>query len=326
MSADERHNAGPEASDVTAWLVIASGTDRSHGGNDGYEDEPSRFYSWDTAVPNHATVKVGDVLVLRDRTSLLGVSVIEEIEVGEAEKAQYICPSCRKGRGIGKPRLNRSPAYLCQECGAEFDELIRNVRRVKTYRSRHDVGWVDLAGLVDVGRLRAMCEKPRSQLSIRRLRWTIFQAAVGDVAGGLPLTSVEYRAERLTGGHKRSSVRVRVGQATFRERLLTVYGTVCAFSGPAPLAALDACHLYSYSEVGVHYADGGLLLRRDLHRLFDLGLLAVDPSKLTIHVADPLRAFPTYAGLHGRRLRIEEVSKRTARWLAMHWDEHRRVI
>jgi hypothetical protein len=307
-----------------AWLVIAAGDERIHGGNDGYEDEPASFYSWDTTVPNHAAVKVGDAIVMRDRLTLLGASVIEEIEIGEAEKAQYVCPACRKGRGIGKPRAHRSPAYLCQECGAEFDVLVKSVRSVKTYRSRHDAGWSDLTGLIDLDQLRAMCNKPRSQLSIRRIRWPLFQAAV-EARGGLLLTPTQHRADHLAGGHAHATVRVRVGQARFRTRLLAAHGDVCAFSGPAPQAALDACHLYSYSEVGKHHAEGGLLLRRDLHRLFDLGLVAVNPNTLTIDVADALSKFATYSSLHGQSLKVQ-VPKRTAGWLATHWAEHRRRL
>lgn len=75
-------------------------------------------------------------------------------------------------------------------------------------------------------------------------------------------------------------MRVRVGQAEFRLRLLARYGNVCAFSGPSPTAALEAAHLYSYAAEGRHHDDGGFLLRRDLHRLFDLGLLAVEPAHI----------------------------------------------
>jgi hypothetical protein len=321
----ERTQSEAAVRGLDAWLAIASGQDRSHGGNDGYEDDPAHFYSWDTTVPNYASVKAGDVLVLRDRRTLLGASVIEEVETGEADKAQYVCPSCRKGRGIGKPRLNRSPAFLCQECGAEFDELVKSVRRVTTYRSRHDVGWVDLAGLVEVSQLRLMCEKPKSQLSIRRLRWPLFRAAIGAAVDGMSLTPLEFRVGRLAGGHSRSSVRVRVGQAGFRERLLGDYGPVCAFTGPAPLEALQACHLYSYSAVGVHHADGGLMLRSDLHGLFDSGLLAVDPRALTIDARDALARFPAYADLHGQPLQVA-ITPGTRRWLEIHWAEHRQLL
>jgi hypothetical protein len=84
--------------------------------------------------------------------------------------------------------------------------------------------------------------------------------------------------------------------------LLDAFGSVCAFTGPAPAPALEACHLYSYSAVGEHHTHGGLLLRRDVHRLFDLGYLAVNPYTLAIDVADALRTFPIYTSLDGQGL------------------------
>lgn len=37
-----------------AWLCLAVSGRRQHGGNDGYDDNPSSHYSWDSTVPNHA--------------------------------------------------------------------------------------------------------------------------------------------------------------------------------------------------------------------------------------------------------------------------------
>jgi hypothetical protein len=128
--------------------------------------------------------------------------------------------------------------------------------------------------------------------------------------------------EQLAGGHRMATVRVRVGQGNFRRRLLHDLGSVCAFTGPAPPPALEACHLYSYSIRGEHHAHGGLLLRRDVHRLFDLGYLAVDPTAVTIDVSSALAAFPMYAGLEGQPLRTA-VTPTHREWFRHHWREHR---
>lgn len=60
-----------------AWLVLAVGADRV-GAPGGYDDEPSSRYVWDSTVPNHASLAVGDVIALWDKKMLLGVSVIED--------------------------------------------------------------------------------------------------------------------------------------------------------------------------------------------------------------------------------------------------------
>ncbi|WP_139224528.1 HNH endonuclease signature motif containing protein [Cellulomonas marina] len=123
-------------------------------------------------------------------------------------------------------------------------------------------------------------------------------------------------------GHGRALVRVRRGQRQFREHLLAEQGQVCAFSGPAPERVLEAGHLYSYAQLGTHLRHGGLMLRRDIHRLFDDGMLSVSPSRLSVDVAPELARYPQYGRLHGQelhlRLRSEQVD-----WLAQHWQEHR---
>ncbi|MGY4720072.1 HNH endonuclease [Naumannella huperziae] len=96
----------------------------------------------------------------------------------------------------------------------------------------------------------------------------------------------------------------------------------CAFTGEAPTRVLEAGHLYSYAQLGVHHEHGGLLLRRDIHRLFDDGWLAVDPESLRIDVANPLESYPQYARLHDQRLRAD-VQDSQVQWLSHHWKEHR---
>jgi hypothetical protein len=115
---------------------------------------------------------------------------------------------------------------------------------------------------------------------------------------------------------------VRRGQRAFRNRLVAKHGPVCAISGPAPLAALEAGHLYSYADVGHHDEYGGLLLRRDVHRLFDLGQIAIHPDTLRTDVQGSLLAYPQYAGLQGQPLAIG-MSDRHRRWLRAHGAEHR---
>lgn len=66
-------------------------------------------------------------------------------------------------------------------------------------------------------------------------------------------------------------------QAQFRADLKRVYGPRCAISGCEVEAVLDACHILCHAAGGPTETSNGLLLRRDLHRLFDLGLIAVDP-------------------------------------------------
>ena len=59
-------------------------------------------------------------------------------------------------------------------------------------------------------------------------------------------------------------------------------------TGPQPSEVLDAAHLYSYASHATHRVDGGLLLRADVHRMFDRLLLTLDPETMTSQVAPSL--------------------------------------
>ncbi|SCL25982.1 HNH endonuclease [Micromonospora nigra] len=307
----------------TGWLMLATGADRQHGGNDGYDDDPDLHYSWDDTVPNARTVAVGDRIVLWDKKAVIGASLIEAIETGSAEKILYRCPRCN-GANI-KRRKRRSPQFRCFPCSDTFETASTRVARVATFRTRHDANWIDLGGCLDGPTLRDLCVSPRSQLSMRALRWDAFLEALGNVGRSravAALNSSSTRPRLGRDGHRQVRVRVRVGQREFRRRLLATMGPVCAFTGPGPAAALEAAHLYSYAAVGRHHDDGGLLMRRDLHRLFDQGDIAVDPNTLTINLCKDLLAYEGYATLHGQRLAIAPDPGHIA-WMEKHWNQHR---
>ncbi|MFH8991606.1 HNH endonuclease [Streptomyces sp. NPDC017940] len=92
----------------------------------------------------------------------------------------------------------------------------------------------------------------------------------------LSLDYLAWLLECSPTGRREARMRRRVGQEAFRARLFREQGEVCAFAGPTSADALEAAHLYSYAESGEHHEYGGLLLRSDIHRLFDLGHIAVD--------------------------------------------------
>ena len=72
-------------------------------------------------------------------------------------------------------------------------------------------------------------------------------------------------------------VQPRLGQGTFRIAVTSVYGA-CAVSGEHSLPALDAAHVRPYADGGAHALPNGLLLRADIHRLYDAGYVTVTPD------------------------------------------------
>ena len=102
-------------------------------------------------------------------------------------------------------------------------------------------------------------------------------------------------------------VRPRLGQASFRLAVLDAYDKRCAVTGERSLPVVDAAHIKPYAVGGEHAVPNGLPMRRDLHRLFDLGYVGVR-SDLRFSVSEALRDQyangRVYYELEGRELRL----------------------
>ncbi len=85
-----------------------------------------------------------------------------------------------------------------------------------------------------------------------------------------------YGAEYLT--------RPRLGQGAFRVLVTDAYERRCALTGERTLPVLEAAHIKPYSEAGDHDLQNGLLMRSDIHKLYDRGYITVRPD-LTIDVS-----------------------------------------
>lgn len=310
---------------------MAAGDNRGHGGNAGYDDQVDAYYSWDSKVPNHKNLAPGDAIALWDKERLLGVSVIEEITREPGQKVLSRCPACRTTRISA--RKTATPRFRCMKCSHEFEEADSELVDVERYTARYDAAWTWLDGLLDESEIRPLALHKGDINAMRPLDWQALQAALAQknadraverIASRVDLTwpTTAHPDVDFTHGHTQALVRVRRGQRKFREHLLAAQGTSCAFTGSAPERVLEAGHLYSYAQLGTHYEHGGLMLRRDIHRLFDDGLLAVRPDRLSIDVSDSLAQHPQYEALHGRALSLD-VRPEQVHWLRQHWNEHR---
>lgn len=73
-------------------------------------------------------------------------------------------------------------------------------------------------------------------------------------------------------------VRPRLGQGIFRSLVTDTYERRCAVTAEKALPVLDAAHIRPVAEGGRHLLENGLLLRSDLHRLYDAGYVTVTPD------------------------------------------------
>lgn len=97
-------------------------------------------------------------------------------------------------------------------------------------------------------------------------------------------------------------VRPRLGQGAFRVVVTDTYHRRCAVSGEKTLPALDAAHIRPYGEGGAHDPSNGVLLRRDIHSLFDAGYVTITPElrfEVSRRIREEFENGRHYYALHG---------------------------
>jgi len=95
----------------------------------------------------------------------------------------------------------------------------------------------------------------------------------------------------------------RRGQQKFRKALIAAYGERCAITQCSVTPLLEAAHITPYLGPETNSITNGLLLRADIHTLWDLGLVAVDPQSWTVWVS-PDVSDSTYRVLAGAPLKL----------------------
>ncbi|SDE85141.1 MULTISPECIES: HNH endonuclease [Streptomyces] len=296
-----------EAVECRAWSFLIAGEERQFQGNTGYEDVLEESYSYDSTVGNHRRVAVGDLVVVRDGREALGIGYVEELDIlPDQQKLRSRCPTC--GSTGFKERTTERPRYRCSPCTTTFDRPRTETIRVTAYRAHYGGTWQPLEGCLDKARLAELSLSRSDQQSIRAMDRTRTLAAVASRGIRLPRredlagTTRQHPLE-LPGGRRRTTAAARRGQDAFRKALVRQYGMICAVTGPAPAEILEAAHLRPFADTERHRVEEGLLLRADIHRLFDNGLLAINPA-LEVRIAPSLAGYPAYSTLQGTRLHL----------------------
>lgn len=121
--------------------------------------------------------------------------------------------------------------------------------------------------------------------------------------------------------------RARLGQGAFRILVTDAYNRRCAVTNEKTLPVLEAAHIKDYSEEGPHRTNNGLLLRADIHRLFDDGYVTIDPDLRFVvsnKVREEFHNGREYYQFHGKQLQnipqsiSDQPSEEFIRW---HNDE-----
>jgi putative restriction endonuclease len=153
--------------------------------------------------------------------------------------------------------------------------------------------------------------------------WSSVQTVIAPAVADQPQATSDqprYGSEYVTRG--------RLGQGAFRVLVTESYQKRCAITGEKTLPVLEAAHIRPYAEQGPHQVNNGILLRSDLHKLFDLGYVTVTPE-LKLEVSSRLREEwhngREYYAYHGRELafRPQVATDLPARAFLEWHNEHR---
>jgi putative restriction endonuclease len=122
-------------------------------------------------------------------------------------------------------------------------------------------------------------------------------------------------------------IRPRLGQGAFRVLVTDLYDRRCAVTRERTLPALEAAHIRPYGEGGEHEPQNGLLLRRDIHSLFDAGYVTVTPAhhfEVSRRIREEFGNGKDYYALHGQRISAPKDIRQRPNSDALTWhNEHR---
>lgn len=116
-----------------------------------------------------------------------------------------------------------------------------------------------------------------------------------------------------------TSIAQRRGQPKFREGLQIAYNNCCAITGCDAEQALEAAHIIPYCKTENNDISNGLLLRADIHTLFDLNLIAIEPETHKIHLARSLHDSSYYDEIKDKYVILPENKFYRPKQEALEW-------
>jgi len=255
---------------MSTWLVLQRPSS-------GYNDEPGISYEYPLSIPNGRQIKANDILIVVEplrvsgsKKRIIGWGVVDHV-------ITYVRDLKAMGNAIYSNYNELFPRLAFEDIGGDPRNNQQNaITTVPSARAAMILGIVANAA-----------SQPRNSSALQ------LELPLSIAAAPLPFVSDTIQLEAR---------RVRQGQGIFRKDLLVLYSGRCAISDFIPNAAVDAAHIIPYAESEDHDIGNGLLLRSDLHNLFDDGLLRINPKSLTIELSKELNTTP-YAAFDGALLR-----------------------
>jgi putative restriction endonuclease len=124
-------------------------------------------------------------------------------------------------------------------------------------------------------------------------------------------------------------IRPRLGQGAFRLLVTDLYSRRCAITGERTLPALEAAHIKPYAEGGEHAGSNGILMRRDVHSLFDAGYVTVTKDhrfEVSRRIREEFENGRHYYALHGTSVALPNSVELRPNADALVWHNENRFL
>jgi hypothetical protein len=315
------------------WVLKTVGdADRASRSVDHYNDELSSKYNYDSNVKNYKNIKIGDKIILIDKKKILGFAQIEDIDISDGKKTIRRCPEPECHSTNIEQRKTLMPPYRCNR-GHVFDlptEIVTDVKKFTAYYANtfKPIGTDDTS----LYRLRPYYSNGYNRnnsiqlLAVQALN--LFDPSVRPVTARMRPSAVEgnidengsYDYESNNADerpHVYRQIKERRGQQKFRAALFDRYGVICMVTECEIKDILEAAHINPYRGLNDNHLGNGLIMRADIHTLFDLDLIGIDPQTLTVHCHHKIAA--EYGNFHKKQLHCPEDRKPSMAALATRW-------
>jgi hypothetical protein len=318
------------------WILKSKGNKSAFGGNSGYADKLESCYVYNTTVKNHDKIKAGDYIVIVDKKYIKGVATVEKINITkDVPKKRYRCPEC--GTQEHYSRLSVTPRYKCRK-KHEFEVPDEENIIVDEFEATYSSSFIKAVPKTSVKLLDKYYINRNIYYSIQQAKVDLIQDIYPNAfKPGVTPVPVPHNVTAPTAPYLpsvtdsrdyrtlKSSIRPK--QDKFRNELIKTYGPMCMLTGCNVLIALEASHICPYRGEKDNHIENGILLRRDLHALYDADLIGIDPETLTIFL-DPGLSTSCYKEFAGTSLKFPCSGVRPSykaleiRWLAFLQSSH----
>lgn len=297
---------------------------------DNYDEDINEEYNYDSSVQNYKNIKVGDYAIILNKKNIFGFAKIGEINSSNGVKTRFYCPICKNSTLIKRTTL--IPKFKCNN-GHTFEVPFEKTVTVTKFNARFDffIKINEQAYTTSILRpyysnnynknmsmqvldhkVIQIFSKTHTDLINQSIQNTLQFQEIDDVESIYKSNGMDEREVILR------SIKLRRGQKEFRDKLIKRFKNTCIITRCKISEILEAAHINPYRGHNDNHLSNGILIRADIHTLFDLNLIGIEPNSLTIQISEKLKD-SEYKTLENKQLKIKQ-SKLSSEALIKRWE------